>query len=360
MRLPAWRREPRALGAGTASGLAPRCTALLAMTLALASPLSAGREAASEERLAVTIAGDKSTTADVAVASAICRSVAQSGGAACAVRPQAGPRAVVAALRSGEATLALLAADLQAAAMAGRGDFAGDGPFAQLRSVVGLYVETMVVMARAETVRSPDELRGLRIAVGPAGGSAHRFAAALAQGFGWTDPASQLLVSPEAAGPARWLCSGGADGIVAAVLHPSQDIAAAVWCAGRILALRGTVAHRLVAGATTERSPYVAATVPSRLYRQRDDASSVGLPTALVASDAAPAATVTKVIAAIGADLDALRLVHPALAQLDRRILGQVGMIAPRHEGVSAAPPDADRAGAEPSAPAAHRPGWAR
>jgi hypothetical protein len=109
-----------------------------------------------------------------AAANAICETVNRNehGLFRCSPDPTPGSIYNVNALRNGELDFALVQSDWHRRAYMGTGQYASEGPLGNLRSVMGLYSETLTIVARRDAgIGSLGDLSGKHIDVGhPASG----------------------------------------------------------------------------------------------------------------------------------------------------------------------------------------------
>src|SRR5690554_4666570 len=159
--------------------------AALALTSAAAPDRLAAQEAQLVRMGTASLAG---TYFPVGVA--LCRLVNEDRrehGIRCAAQPSEGSVANIRALRAGEIDLAIVQSDIQAAALAGSGPFAEDGPFPELRAVLSLYPEALTFVARADAgIAGINDLPGHRVSYGPEGSGQRATLDALAAAQGWT------------------------------------------------------------------------------------------------------------------------------------------------------------------------------
>jgi TRAP transporter TAXI family solute receptor len=88
-------------------------------------------------------------------------------------------------LRDGKVSLALAQADAALQAYEGKGNFTGDGPYPSLRAVGSLYPEPVHVLVRADgSVKSINDLRGRRVAIGQLGSASRTTALRVLEAHG--------------------------------------------------------------------------------------------------------------------------------------------------------------------------------
>ena len=146
----------------------------------------------------------------------------KSTGVHCVVAPTEGSVANLEALRDGHVDFAIAQSDVVADAALGRERFAAAGPDTALRSVFALHSETLSVVARADgDIDGFDDLKGRRVAVGPAGSGQRVILDLLLAARGWTlkDFASALEMAPTE--EAEALCDGKVDAAIYMAGNPT-------------------------------------------------------------------------------------------------------------------------------------------
>ena len=269
---------------------------------------------------------------------ALCRVVNQhrrETGLRCAATLSDGSVANVAALRDGTDGLAIVQSDIQAAALAGTGAFAGAGPFDGLEAVMALYAEPLTLVARADAgVAGVEDLAGKRVWLGPEGSGTRSLAEALVAALGWTD-ASLAAVTPEvrAEDVPRALCAGQIDAFFYVVGHPAPVIQEATTeCDARLVPIAGGAVEALVAADPA----LVLATIPGGLYRGTPaPVDTFGVSATLVTRESEPEDTIYTMVRAIFGDFDMLRGLDPVLAVLDPEAMVHEGLAAPLHPGAA-------------------------
>ncbi len=233
-------------------------------------------------------------------------------------------------LKSGEITLAIVQSDLAADAVSASGPFAGGMPFADLRSIVGFYPQALTVLVKADgDVKSADDLKGKRVAVGAPGAPEPMFADFL-EGLGWSkaDPGGIVEVprNEQAAAPCR-------DQIAAHPVtppHPTGLVREALAaCHVAMLDLSGPA----VDAAVSAHPAYSAARLDLGLYAgQSGSVQSFGPRAVLVTTAKLDDATVERLLAGIAGHLDDLKKAHPAFATMDAATVASPnGLGADRH-----------------------------
>lgn len=251
----------------------------------------------------------------------------------CAARPTPGSVANLEGLRDGSLALGIVQSDVQAAAVAGSGAFAGT-PYPELRAVTALYPELLTVVVRPDAgVSRIEDLAGKRVAIGAPGSGTRAIGDALIAALGWT-PASFAAtpdIPPERL--ARALCAGEIDGFFYAIGHPAALIQEATTeCDARLVDAAGPAVDELVRATPS----FVAAAIPAGLYRGADrPVATFGVSATLVTRADLPEDTVYALVAGMFGELPMLRALDPVLAGLDPNAMVTEGLTAPLHPGAA-------------------------
>ena len=165
------------------------------------------------------------------VAGALCRIInkEQPHGQSCAVVPSSGSAANLAALRSGAINLAVVQAEAAQAAAAGAAPFAETGPFADLRGLMSLHGESVLVLARPGAgIETMADLKGKRVNLGRQGSFQRAMATAALEAAGLTEGDLAPAVELELSEQTPELCEGHIDVAFYAGVHPMTEAAMAV------------------------------------------------------------------------------------------------------------------------------------
>jgi len=144
----------------------------------------------------------------------------------CSPDPTPGSLYNLAALRRGDLDFAIVQSDLQRAAVASARGTAPTEAAPDLRSVVSLYPEPLTILARREAqVRSINDLRGLRVDLGPINSGRRPTVERLfdALELAEDDFASQTAIAAPAA--LEELCAGRLDAVILVIGHPNSAVA---------------------------------------------------------------------------------------------------------------------------------------
>ncbi len=264
---------------------------------------------------------------------AVCRLVNQhrrETGVRCAAKQTAGSVENASGLRDGTLQFAMVQSDVQAAAVAGSGAFAGKGPDTGLRAVMSLYPEALTLVVRTDAgVRGVEDLAGKRVALGQAGSGTRVLADAVLAALGWS--AASFAATPEIPPEnlPRALCSGEVDGFVYAVGNPARVIQEATTsCDARLVSIAGPAIDALIAS----KRYFVAATIPGGLYRgTAAPIETIGVGATLLTEADVPDATVALLVSSVFDDLDTLRGLDPVLTGVEPEAMTTEGLTAPLH-----------------------------
>jgi TRAP transporter TAXI family solute receptor len=309
----------------------------LGLTLLLGLVLAAAAPAASQARepwAVVTIGTGPLRGIYYPVARAICRVVNRELRAErirCSPETTFGSVYNVEMLQAGELDFALVQADVQHQALAGRGRWAGQ-PAAGLRAVFGVFEEGFVVVAGpgADIARIED-LRGLRVATGVPGSGTRATWDALASQLGWQG--ADRVRAPGSANIAEGLCAGSIDAAVAVAFHPTPAVRDQLGaCATRLVPVAGPALDRLLA----EHPYFRRMTIGAGAYGTASSVETFGVASDFIAGPRADPRIVAAIarIAAIHAEELSAQL--PALAQFGARGLPGPGLTAPLHPAAAA------------------------
>lgn len=233
-------------------------------------------------------------------------------------------------LKSGELTLAIVQSDLAADAVSASGPFAGGMPLTDLRSIVGFYPQLLTVLVKAEgEVKSADDLKGKRVAVGVPGAPEPMFADFL-EGLGWSKADLGGIVEMPRPEQIPALCDGKIAAVVVTAPHPNGFVREALAaCHLSILDLSGPAIDSAVAA----HPAYSPAKLDLGLYAgQSGTVQSFGPRAVLVTTAKLDDTTVERLLNGITKHLDDLKKAHPAFAAMDAAgIASANGLGAERH-----------------------------
>lgn len=266
---------------------------------------------------------------------AICTMVNRSRkttGVHCVVAPTEGSVANLEALREGHVDFAIAQSDVVADAAAGRDRFTAVGPDGALRAVFALHAETLsIVVGEDSDIESFDQLKGRRVAVGPAGSGQRVLLDLLLAARGWTlaDFASVLEVAPTEEADA--LCAGKVDAAIYMAGNPTGLLQEATTsCDSDIVPVPADLVAAVVRGNPALRP----AVVPGGIYRDvPEDVPTIGTIALLVTTAEEPAANVYLLVRAVFENLAVINSLHPALFDLKPKEMVQQPFPIPVHPG---------------------------
>ena len=273
-----------------------------------------------------------------AAASAICDLVnrVEMGAMRCSPDPTTGSVYNLDALRQGELDLALVQSDLQAQALTGTGRFATKGPMPDLRSVMGLYPETMTILVRTDAGATDImDLAGKRVDIGhPSSGRRATVERMLSAINLSEDEFSELAELPTSTA-IEAICDGAIDATFLMVGHPNDAIATALnSCPVTVLPLSLDEIRQVIGTG----KDLTASSIPMASYRPGSPAQqSFSVTATLVARADTPQEVVEAIVTDVLQALPALGRRAPILAGLEPRGLATNGLTAPLHPGADVA-----------------------
>ena len=250
--------------------------------------------------------------------SAICRMVNQRSAEHhlyCSIRRSGGPTMNIDRLRRGEVNFAIVSSDTLRLAAGGSTRFATSSPFDGLRGVLALYSEQLVLLAgrAAPGPASFRELRGKRLAIGPANSDTSAAFDYLSQVYGVQEADFGSLMRIDEAHQLDALCEGTVDGLVHLGGNPNRLVERALGarCGARLLMIEPGTRANLIA-----RQPQLqAAVIPMGAYNGlATDVPTVGMMAVLVTEARVPESVVAILVRAVVDDLPTLRRAHPVMA----------------------------------------------
>lgn len=245
----------------------------------------------------------------------------------CAAERTTGEAENIAALRSGEAQVALVQGDDNYNAAMGDLDL---GP---TLSVLSLFYESAVVMSRRGLVISaPHDLDGRTVNLGTANAPSRRLWAMLAKAA--IAPADDAVVLTQHERPAlhRLMCDHKVDALADWIGHPAPYISRTTrHCGANISGVPWTAAVNTL----VERIPWLFTTViPAGTYHgQETPVETVGLRATLVAREDTNPEIVYYITRAILGDVDGFRALSPVFQASSQDTMIHEGNFLPFHEG---------------------------
>ncbi|WP_041794742.1 TAXI family TRAP transporter solute-binding subunit [Pararhodospirillum photometricum] len=282
-----------------------------------------------------SIATGSVTGAYFPVGGAICRLVnlaRATHGLHCLVAPSGGSLDNLEAMRAGEVGFAIVQSDWQYLAHEGAPPLTERGAFETLRAVFSLHAEPVAIVVRGGvSAERFEDLKGKRLALGPAGSPGRLAAEALLAARGRTlEGFSPADIQDQPPDP-QTLCDNKADAVLLTVAHPNGALKDAMGrCVLRLLPVEEETVRAL-----TQRQPFLgAASIPGGLYPgAKAEVPTLGLRATLVTTSATPDTVVYALVKAVFDNFDDFRQLHPVLAPLRREEMVAVGLTAPLHPG---------------------------
>lgn len=305
---------------------------------AVLAGLVLAQAAGAAERRTLVIAGGEVTGYYFPVAGALCRVINKDHplGLGCAVMPSSGSAANVAALRSGDADLALVQSRAAQMAAIGAEGFKEAGPMAELRAVMALHGEVSVVVARPGSgIEQLGDLKGKRVNLGKPGSFQRTMAETVIDASGLSQGDLSVLVELDLAEQAAELCQGNIDAAVFTGIHPMPEVQMAVEeCGASLVQIRSKSMDSFF-----KKVPWVARfAIRNGTYDgQKEDVAAIGLKTLLVAGKLS-AEEVAAVARTVWANFGAFTRLHPALRGLTKAEASHDGIPIRMHDGVEKAP----------------------
>jgi len=307
------------------------------LVAAVGAALGLAAPAAQAQTKFITIGTGGVTGVYYAAGGAICRLVNKDRakhGIRCSVESTGGSVFNINTIKAGELDMGVAQSDVHYNAAKGVGQFQKEGVYAELRAVMSLHPEPFTVLARKEAnIKSFADFKGKKFNVGNPGSGTRSSMEELLGAMGWKmgDFALASELKADEHGPA--LCDAKIDGFFYGVGHPSANIQdPTTTCGAKLVSLTGAAVDKLV----KEKPYYAKATIPAGLYPANPQATETyGVLATMVSSSKAPADTVYAVVKAVFDNLEELKKLHPALANLAAPAMIKDGLSAPLHEGAA-------------------------
>lgn len=312
--------------------LRPFSKLLTAACLALATP-----SALAAEQRPLVIAGGEVTGYYYPVAGALCRVINKDHprGMSCTVMPSSGSAANLAALKAGTVDLALVQSRAAQLAAAGEEGFRDAGPMGDLRALMALHGEIVVVVARPGSgIEQVSDLRGKRVNLGRPGSFQRTMAETVLDAAGLSQGDLSVLVELDLNEQVSELCQGNIDAAVFTGVHPMTEVQAAIEdCGATLVPIRAKSVESFL-----RKNPWVARFVVSgRTYDgQKSDVPALGIKTLLVTNRLSND-EVADIMRTIWANFGALTKLHPVLNDLSRAEASRDGIPIRLHDGVERA-----------------------
>lgn len=263
---------------------------------------------------------------------------------ACEAKEGTGSVGNLQALDGDDVQVAFGRADWLAQAAAGTGPFRDRGPVRgsgrerrggvneDLRALFSMQVETFVVLARADSaIKSPADLKGKRVNIGPPGSGGRIMFDLLAQTLGWVPREFTVAAELKPADQADALCKGRVDAVLYLAANPDPALrAAAQACETAFVPLAGKELE-----AFDKETPYLLRVpVPAGLYKGATrEVPTVGFAMVAATTSKLDARVVYELVKAVFDNLPRLQRADPVFQRLDARRMTGDGLVVPLHEG---------------------------
>lgn len=290
--------------------------------------------AGAAERHTVVIGSGEVTGFYFPAAGALCRVVNKEHprGASCAVAPSSGSAANVAALKSGEVDYAILQSRAAVLATSGGEGFKDLGPTPELRAVMSLHGEAVVVLARQGSgIETLADLKGKRVNLGRPGSFQRAMAEIVLEAAGMSEGDLSPAVELDLAEEATALCEGNIDAAFFTGIHPMPDAATAVDdCNSMPIPIKAKTLD-----AYLKRNVWLSRTSIGRGTYEgpKEDIPSLQLKAVLATTTRLSAEDVYDLIKAVHANFPAFTRLHPVLKGLGKAETMKDGIAIKLHDG---------------------------
>lgn len=308
---------------------------LAAILAGLALGLTAGGGGArAQPWQGVLIASGEVTGYYYPVAGALCRVL--DGDAvqlpSCAVVPTAGTFANLTLLKAGEVDFAILQSQAALLVARGEGGLAKDGPFSDLRAVMSLHGESVMVLSRPGSgVVALDDIKGKRVNLGRPGSFQRTMADAVLSAAGLSEGDLSPVVELDLDGEADALCNGSIDVGFFSGVHPMTEVASAIDQCGAVpVPVKVPGVEALL-----QQAPWLSrAVIRGGTYDGiKDDLSTIAMRALLVTTTRVPADRVYGTLRTIFANFNALGRLEPVLQGWSKAQAEHDGIAIPLHDG---------------------------
>ncbi len=237
---------------------------------------------------------------------------------------------------SGDLNMGFAQSDRQFQAVKGIAEWEGK-PQENLRFLFSIYPEVVTLVAADDAnINSLADLKGKVVNIGNPGSGQRHNAIQLLEAIGLNPETDIKAEGLNAAESAKMLQDGRIDAYFYTVGHPAGSFKEA--SAGKrkvhLVAIKGEAVDKLI-----KPMPFFAkTTIPvKKLYpnmtNKEDNVESIGMLTTIVCSDAENEETMYQTVKAVFENIDKLKKLHPALANLDAATMATSGRSAPYHKG---------------------------
>jgi uncharacterized protein len=182
-----------------------------------------------------------------------------------------------------------------------------------LRQVFSLYMESLIVLARADSgIQTFQHLKGKRVNIGVPGSGGHALVQRLMRLKGWAPQSFKALTEIKVADQAKMLCEGEVDALVYSAGHPNGAIQEVTnLCATRAIPLD----EESVAALVGENPYYYETNIPAEMYRGIvQPVLTVGVKALLLTTKQESDDNVYQLVKAVFNNLDNFKGLHPVFA----------------------------------------------
>jgi TRAP transporter TAXI family solute receptor len=287
----------------------------------------------------ITIGTGPATGVYFQVGNALCRMVHQAaadGGdhhIRCSAPATGGSIDNLLRMAAGELDFAIVQSDWQFHAYQGSSQFAGR-KLEHIRALFSLHPEPFQLLAGSNTnIQGPPDFKGKRVNVGRAGSGQSATFDELLRANGVDRSLFGRATGLSAVEQAKALCEGRIDAYGYTIGIPNLEVRKTISnCGATLIGLNRNVVDKLV----SDRSYYEAVTIPQGTYPQMSgDVLTFGVVATLVTLSETDENLVYELVRAVFGNVDRLREMYPALADLDPRRMACRGLSAPLHRGAS-------------------------
>lgn len=233
------------------------------------------------------------------------------------------------ALARGDLDFAIVQSDWQYHAYQGTSFFAKSKPMINLRSVLTLFVEPVIILARRELkIENIRDLVGRRVDIGHPSSGRNATFKIIMNAFGLTQDDFSGVFELRGEGALSALCSGIIDATILAEGHPSVRVERALEdCDSEIVGIEGQEVEKLV----RDKPYYIEAVIPAAIYPNlTEDVKSLGALATLVTTDKVHPDAVRTLLATVLKRRRVLEASNPVLRRLPCSVMQGAGLSAPR------------------------------
>ena len=252
-------------------------------------------------------------------------------GRTCLVQPSIGTSANLTAVGSGDVDLAIVQSKAAVLA-AGSGEGYQGTPVHDLRAIMSLYGEAVLVLVRPESqIAQLTDLKGKRVNLGKVGSFQRSMADALLSAAKMSEGDLSQVVELDLDAQAQALCEGNLDAAFFSGVHPMAEVMGAIDQCG---AVPMSIPAPIIAQGES-RMPWMSKLViPGNAYDGiREDVTTLSVRTLLVTTERTPSELVYEIVKALHGNFAALVRLHPVLNNLSRVETAKAGIAIPLHDG---------------------------